>query len=297
MIVCAAANPSIDRLFEVERLVAGTVHRPGTFAQVAGGKGLNVARAAASLGAEVQVVTILAGHAGRWLEDELEREGIPVQAVWVDGESRSSLSVADRSRHDLTEFYERGGAVDADAWRRFANAVSVLSYAATWLTVSGSAPHGAPDDGYRSIASACALALDTVAPRPDGAELVKLNAAEAAEATGIATDTDEGAAAAARRLGGEGAGCVTRGSDGAVLSLPDGSALHGSLDAHGPYPVASGDSFLAGLVCARAAGAGWDDALRLALGAGAANAAVPGAARFERADAERLAARAVVSRL
>ena len=82
-----------------------------------------------------------------------------------------------------------------------------------------------------------------------------------------------------------------------MLSLPDGSALHGSLDAHGPYPVASGDSFLAGLVCARAAGAGWEDALRLALGSGAANAAVPGAARFERADAERLAARAAVSPL
>ena len=78
--------------------------------------------------------------------------------------------------------------MDADAWRRFANAVSVLSYAATWLTVSGSVPPGAPADGYRGTAPACALALDTVAPRPDGAELVKLNAAEAADATGIATD-------------------------------------------------------------------------------------------------------------
>ena len=43
------------------------------------------------------------------------------------------------------------------------------------------------------------------------------------------------------------------------------------------------------------AGAGWDDALRVALGAAAANAAVPGAARFARAEAERLAERAVVS--
>jgi 1-phosphofructokinase family hexose kinase len=297
VIVCAAANPSVDRLFEVDRLEVGTVHRHGTFAQVAGGKGLNVARAAASLGADVQVVTILAGHAGRWLEDELEREGIPVRAMWVGGESRSSLSVADRGRHDLTEFYERGVAVDDEAWAGFANAVSVLSYAAAWLTVSGSVPPGAPADGYRLLAPACALALDTVAPHPDGAELVKLNAAEAAELTGLATDTAAGAAAAARRLGGEGTGCVTRGADGAVLSLPDGSALHGSLDAHGPYPVASGDSFLAGLVCARAAGAGWDDALRLALGAGAANAAVPGAARFDRADAERLAQRAVIRTL
>jgi len=74
-----------------------------------------------------------------------------------------------------------------------------------------------------------------------------------------------------------------------------GAALVGSLDAPGRYPVGSGDSFLAGLVVARERGAGWEDALRLALGAAAANAAVPGAASFERADAERLAARATVS--
>ena len=46
MIVCLAANPSVDRLFEVERLVKGDIHRPSSFVQVAGGKGLNVARAA-----------------------------------------------------------------------------------------------------------------------------------------------------------------------------------------------------------------------------------------------------------
>jgi 1-phosphofructokinase len=295
VIVCVAANPSVDRLFEVERLEAGAVHRPGAFAQVAGGKGLNVARAAAILGADVQVVTILAGHAGRWLEEELERAGIPVQAVWVEGESRSSLSVADRGRADLTEFYERGVPVGEEAWRRFAEAASVLSYAAAWMTVSGSVPPGAPADGYRMLAPACALALDTVAPRPGSAELVKLNAAEAAAVTGIATGTAEGSADAARRLGGDGVGVVTRGPAGAVLSPPDGPALHGALDAHGRYPVASGDSFLAGLVCARAEGAGWDDALALALAAGAANAAAPGAACFERAAALRLAERAVVS--
>jgi 1-phosphofructokinase/tagatose 6-phosphate kinase len=296
VIVCLAANPSIDRLFEVESLTAGAVHRPRTFTQVAGGKGLNVARAVTTLGAEVQVVTILAGHAGRWLEEQLEHAGIPVQAVWVDGESRSSLSVADRRRADLTEFYEHGVPVGAEDWHRFTAAASVLSYAAAWMTVSGSVPHGAPDDGYLQLESACALGMDTIAPRPPGAELVKLNAAEAAHVTGIDAESTEGAIAAARALAGSGTGVVTRGAAGAVLVAPDGVAVHGTLDAPGRYPVGSGDSFLAGLVVARAAGAGWDDALALALGAGSANAAVPGAACFARSDAERLAQRAAVTR-
>ncbi len=50
MILCVASNPSIDKLFEVDRLQPGRIHRPTGFVQVAGGKGLNVARAAASLG-------------------------------------------------------------------------------------------------------------------------------------------------------------------------------------------------------------------------------------------------------
>jgi hypothetical protein len=69
VIVCVAANPSIDKLFEVERLIDGAIHRPVGFVQVAGGKGLNAARAAHSLGAEVQVAAILRGYAGKWLEE------------------------------------------------------------------------------------------------------------------------------------------------------------------------------------------------------------------------------------
>ncbi len=296
MIVCAAANPSVDRLFEVERLHPGSVHRPGLFAQVAGGKGLNAARAAATLGEDVHVVVILAGHAGRWLEGELERAGISVHAVWVDGESRSSLSVANRSGGGLTEFYEHGVEIGTEAWHRFAGAAAALSASADWMAISGSLPPGAPADGYLTLCSSCPLAADTVERRPATADLVKLNAGEAGQVTGVATGTAEGALAAARSLrSGGGAGAVTRGPAGAVLALADGSAFTGTLDAPGAYPVGSGDSFLAGLVVARATGAGWDDALALALGAGAANAAVPGAACFSRDHAERLAARASVT--
>ena len=48
MIVAVSANPSVDKLFEIERLVPGAIHRPTGFVQVPGGKGLNVARAAPS---------------------------------------------------------------------------------------------------------------------------------------------------------------------------------------------------------------------------------------------------------
>src|SRR5437867_1729792 len=82
------SSPSVDKLFEVERVEVGAIHRPFAFTQVPGGKGLNVARAAHSLGAEVRATGILAGHAGRWLEEALEAEGVPGAFAWSDGETR-----------------------------------------------------------------------------------------------------------------------------------------------------------------------------------------------------------------
>ena len=118
MIVCLAANPSIDKLFEIERLVRGDIHRPLGFEQTAGGKGLNVARAARSLDADVRAVALLRGHAGKWLEETLASEGVHGSFVWTHGENRSSLSVADRETGGLTEFYEHGSEVPSSAWAR-----------------------------------------------------------------------------------------------------------------------------------------------------------------------------------
>jgi len=168
VILCLAANPSIDRLFEIDRLRPGEVHRPESFVQVAGGKGVNVARAAAALGAEVQVLAILAGHAGRWLAEELGAAGISVDAVWVEGETRSSLSVADRAGGGLTEFYERGPEVSPGAWAELAALARERSSGRDWLTVSGSLPAGASREGYRRLSAACPLALDSTEPAPSG---------------------------------------------------------------------------------------------------------------------------------
>ena len=294
MIVCVAAKPSIDKLFEVDRVVRGAIHRPSGYLQVAGGKGLNAARAAVTLGADVRAVTLLSGHAGRWIAEELEREGIETEIVWTPGESRASLSVADRETAGMTEFYEDGTPIDAAAWASFATAVEATAAGASWLTMSGALPPGAPPDGYASLRCECQVAADTVAERPDRVALVKVNAAEAAILTGLDTSDADGAVAAARALAETGAAAVTRGPLGAVLVAGE-EACMGHIDATGAYPVGSGDSFLAGMVTARDQGAEWQSALALALGAAAANAEVPGAGRFARSEAERLAARAVIS--
>jgi 1-phosphofructokinase family hexose kinase len=300
VIACVAPGPSIDRLFEVERLQAGAIHRPTRFVPVAGGKGLNAARAAAALGAEVRAVALLGGHSGRWIADDLGRLGVPLVATWCRGETRSCLSVADGESASLTEFYEANAAVSPEEWDAFARAAEDAAASATWTTVSGSLPPGAPDDGYERLAACAAnVAVDTSALGTARPALVKVNAAEAAALTGLATgsvgEAVEAAYALRQRIGGEGrAAAVTCGPDGAVLVAPDGSAWHGSLAAAGRYPVGSGDAFLAGLVTSLAAGDDWPDALASALGAAAANAELPGAGILDGARARALAVQAVL---
>lgn len=299
MILCVAANPSIDRLFTVERLVLGEVHRPADFVQVAGGKGLNVARAAVALGGEAEAVALLGGHAGRWIAQQLEAEGVPLHAVWSQAETRSSLSVAG-ALEGLTEFYEHGSGVGPAEWKAFTELVTGQAPRAGWMTLSGSLPPGAPSDGYAQLVPLARTALDSRAPGIGaGAEVIKLNQHEAAELTGIETADPAGALAAAwelqRRSGAT--AIVTRGSDGAIMVTAGGEPFEAGLDVRGGYPVGSGDAFLAGLVVALDRGAGWTDALGAAVGAGAANAELPGAGRLDRERAERLAEMAAVTPL
>jgi 1-phosphofructokinase family hexose kinase len=293
VIVCVSPNPAIDKLFAVERLEPSAIHRPTSFVRVPGGKGLNVARAAATLGADVRAVAWLGGHHGRWIAGELEALGIPLTAVWHSGETRSCLSVADEATQSLTEFYEDASPVAATEWQEFLERFGEAVEGATWVTVSGSLPPGASAEGYAELARSGNVALDTIQLGGARPALLKLNASEAADLTG------RDAVAAARdlheRIGGEGkVVAVTRGEEGALLVDPEAREWHGRLDSWGPYPVGSGDAFLAGLVVAADRGASWPDALKAALGAGAANAELPGAGRLDRDRAEHLAERALV---
>jgi 1-phosphofructokinase family hexose kinase len=300
MIACVAPSPSIDRLFEVERLRPGAIHRPTGSVQVAGGKGLNAARAAAALGADVRAVALLGGHSGRWIAGELDRLGLAFDAVWSGAETRSCLSVADEETGSLTEFYEANAAVSPEEWESFALAAKRATATADWTTVSGSLPPGAPADGYELLAAAGVnVAVDTTAVANARPALIKVNADEAATLTGAAvrslTDAVEAAHELRRRAGGQGhAAAVTCGREGAVLVGPDGSGWHGMLEAKGRYPVGSGDAFLAGLVTALAAGKSWPAALATALGAAAANAELPGAGLLDGGRASALAGQAVV---
>jgi 1-phosphofructokinase family hexose kinase len=310
VIVCAAANPSIDRLFEVERLQPGGIHRPAAFTAVAGGKGLNVARAATCLGEPVHAVALVGGNAGRFIAERLAAEGIAASFAWCEGETRSSLSALDRSTGTLTEFYEQREAVSPDEWAAFEREVASALTEASWLTLSGSLPPGAPADGYARLislahAASVDVALDSrgealargLAAAPD---IVKVNTGEAEETLGTARNVGEAPLAAASALAKLSPTpprltIVTLGSEGAVAVDAHGEGWRFRGGGGGAFSVGSGDAFLAGLIAGFKRGGPWPQPLALSLGAGAANAEIPGAGRLDRNRAELLAGASEIS--
>src|SRR5437868_2333546 len=149
MIVCVSGNPAIDKLFEVEDLVPGAVHRPDRFVPLPGGKGIHVAQVATALGAQALATGILGGHAGRWLAETLQAQGVAGRLARASGETRSCLTVADRATGRLTEFYEDGIPARAQDWNALTDIIDdLLAQRPSWLAMAGSVPAAEDLPGY-----------------------------------------------------------------------------------------------------------------------------------------------------
>lgn len=303
-LVAVAPNASIDKTVAVDRLEPGAIHRPEVLSVVAGGKSVNVCRAATALGLTATVVTILAGHAGSWVEEGLAGSGVAARVIRVAGETRQCLSILDRSTGRLTELYEAGPRIDEQGWDALEAALRdelAVDPEGTAVAMSGSLPGGAPQDGYRRLlaiatASGARTVVDVggraltlaLGARP---WLAKVNDSEAAEATGLAAGGETEALAAARALRTAGAGIafVSRGVRGAVVVDETGAAWRvGPPPELGLYSVGSGDSLLAGFVAAIAEGYPTAEAARRGSAAAAANALRPGQGDLLLADVARL---------
>lgn len=312
-LVCVSLNAAIDKIASVDELRPGEIHRPALLSVVPGGKALNVARAAATLGLPVRALAVLGGHAGDWMEAALRARAVEARAVRIGGETRTCLSVLDERTGRLTEFYEPGLTLDTEGWATVHEALAtelVDDAAGSVVVLAGSLPPGAPADAYarltveasragaRAVLDADRSALDLALPaRP---WLVKVNAQEAAAAAGTAGAEEADVLAAARALQARTAGAVlvTRGADGAVVLDEARMAWRvGPPPQRGRYPVGSGDSLLAGILVALASGHSLPEAARRGAAVAAANALRPGQGEFDPLDADRMLPAITLDRL
>lgn len=294
MIVTLTANPSTDRTVTLTSpLERGAVLRAASMTSQAGGKGVNISRAAVAAG--VPTVAVLPAEPDGPFVAELRAAGIECRPQEPAGPVRANLTITEPDG-TTTKINNPGAAVDRRHLDLLARAVTELAAEAGWVVLAGSLPPGAPADWYaelvRSLGSTGArVAVDTseaplaalAAALPGAApDLMKPNAEELATITGTdprGIEGDPGAAAeAARGLIAQGVGAVlvTLGAAGAVLVTADGAW-------HAPAPpttvvstVGAGDSSLFGYLLASEQRLPAPDALALAVAYGSAAAGLPG---------------------
>jgi 1-phosphofructokinase family hexose kinase len=265
-LLVASPNLTLDRTVTIDELRPGEVLRFDEAAVTAGGKGVNVARAARSLGAPALVACLAPGRTGRAALELLAEEGLDVVGVPVAGEVRVCSIVLERGGR-VTVLNEPGPVLDEAGWDGYERLVEERLGGRGALVCSGSLPPGAPGDAYaRLVRLAKAAGAGTVvdaagtqlaealAAEPDA---VTPNLAEAETVLGrpspdgvqpAAADARERALAAARELASRGpaVAAVTAGAAGVAFATPAAAGWIAAPVVTVRNPVGAGDSFTAG---------------------------------------------------
>jgi len=312
MIITVTLNAAIDKTLEVPNFRLGRRHRSVEQTTMAGGKGVNVARALKRLGQPVIATGLAGGPTGTRIVEQLTEESILNDFVRIREESRSNTAVTDPTTGEQTEINERGPAVTAQEVELFCDKLLYLARGAQICVFAGSLPRRVEPTLYADLIRELRKLGVTTIVDTDGDPLrqavraepsvVSPNVLEAEELVGHEFNDDEDRTIAVREM-------VQLGAREAIMTVHDGcfaSVLdEGSASLYRVWieprePVAavgSGDAFLAGYVSARYSGQSPADCLRFGVACGTDSTQQLGAGVIDPRGVERLLGEVQVERL
>ncbi|MFL5782609.1 MAG: 1-phosphofructokinase family hexose kinase [Thermoleophilaceae bacterium] len=314
MIITVTLNAAIDKTLAVPNFRLGRRHRAVEQAAMAGGKGVNVARALKALGQPVIATGVAGGHTGTRIIEQLTEDAILNDFVRIAGESRTSTAVVDPTTGEQTEINERGPDVSQAELELFVDKLLYLAKGAGVVVFSGSLPRGVPAELYGQLIQELRRTGVTTVLDSEGEALrhgtraeptvVTPNQDETEELVGHEFADDDDLPGAVQEI-------VEIGAQEAILTLPTGcialvgaeperrlyraSVDPGVVDARSR--VGSGDAFLAGYVAARYTARPPDDCVRLAVACGAESVQHFGAGVLDPAAVARLEGQVAVDEL
>ena len=148
MIVTVTLNAAIDRTLTVPNFQLGHRHRASQGLTLAGGKGINVARALKRLDVPVVATGLAGGRTGTRIVEELTSEAILNDFVRIADESRTSSAVVDPTAGTYTEINEWGPHVEPDELAMLLEKISYLARGADMVVFAGTLPRGVEDSFY-----------------------------------------------------------------------------------------------------------------------------------------------------
>jgi 1-phosphofructokinase family hexose kinase len=282
MIYTVTLNPALDKTLVASGLAPDMINRAEVVRLDPGGKGINVSRALRNLGVQSVAMGFLGGATGQSLQESLQEIGLAADFCAVAGETRTNLTIHDRSRGALVKLNEAGPTVTESDIAALAARISARAQPGDWWVFSGNLPPGAPEDVYARLIALVQRAggravLDAsgeplllgVAAAP---YLVKPNLTEAENLLGARLSEPQDYERALRALldMGSGLAVISLGAEGALIA--DGRETLWARPPRVPARsnIGAGDSLLAGLLWGMITGWSLAEMIRWAVAAGTA---------------------------
>ncbi len=289
MIVTVTPNIALDITYSLDSFQLYSAMRVYDVAERAGGKGINVSRVLHTLGISTMTVGMVGGVVGAAITADLVESNIDHRLGQLEGQTRRSIGIVDRSVGDATVLNEAGPHVSPDEWDRLMNLVQEQLASASVLVISGSLPPAAPPEGVGQLAglaveadipaivdtSGAALISAVEAGKP---ALVKPNIHELTDALGTNDPVVGGRELIAR---GASAVAVSMGADGMAIITDQQCWRAKPSEFIKGNPTGAGDASVSALAAGLAESKGWKECLRNAVALSAAAVAHPQAGSFD----------------
>lgn len=308
MIVTLTMNPALDLTTDVDKMRPTHKLRCHSVRHDAGGGGINVAKVAHVLGAQVSAIFPSGGVAGDTVCRLLTAAGVPIDVVNSAESTRENISINELTSKDQYRLVLPGPQISDAEQIECLQRLRAAAVGADFVVASGSLPPSVPNDYYRRVADICSelgtrLIVDSSGPGlkqlRSGAFLIKpsLNELRALLDDDLPGYREQ--AAGARSLietGYTENAVVSLGADGALLVTATQAWHFPPLRVAPGSGVGAGDAMVAGIATALCLGQSLPEAVGLGMAAGAAMLLTPGSAACTRSDVNRLLAAAAPPR-
>ena len=299
MIVSLTPNTTIDLTVFVPKLITDRTLRASRTVYSLGGKPTDASWILGRMGVGSLALGLAAGSVGEKVKAMLEAYGVTTDFVSAEGETRINTVIIDESAGEHTTITSASMFVNPRQLDALLSRYKQALKSASVVITGGSLPPGMEPEFY---AEAINMAREQGVPvlfdasqpnlevglraKPD---FIKPNNHELSALVGNELDSTEALYAAGSdilaRYGSE--VVISRGKDGALAVLRQGSYRIPPIAVAVSSPAGAGDALLAGLAHAVHHGTPIEDGLRLGVAAATAVCLQPGTAAYEVADMQR----------
>jgi len=168
MILVVSVNPAVDRTCWLDELKTGAVNRFSEVKNVAGGKGVNVAKVLAKLyeaeqnvsnsfdcpGKKVAITGFAGGATGQFIKEVLHGKGIQCAFVETMAQTRVNTNIITKDG-SVTELLEPGEVISETEKTQFMERFEELAKKSELVILSGSLPPGVESDFYAKLIKIC----------------------------------------------------------------------------------------------------------------------------------------------